>query len=558
MIIKKYILIIILCLIDQIYPQEIKSKISDTLNRKDYDYLFERIEDAADDKIKQLYYLQYFLNKAKREKNSEEIVNGYKNYLHYSPERLKIVYADSMIYAAKKSLDNALIGSSYLSKGIVYYARKEHKNALDNYLIADDFISKTNDKYLIYKVKYNIASIKYFLGFYDEAISLFIECIDYYKDENTRAYLNSLHLLGLCYNRIGNYGFCSEINKKGIEEGVRLSNIEMQNYFIHSEGINQYFKNNYAEAIKKINYSIPSIRENKDFGNESVGYFYIGKSYWNLHKPEMALPYFVKVDKIFDSKGYMRPDLRQNYELLLKYYKSKKDFQKQLYYTDKLLKADSILDNKFIYLSGRVRKIYDTKLLLADKQRIENLFNKRKYNDLIFIGVITAMFIVLLFFVYRHFKIKSIYKLRYEEYMQNNKISYKDAVNIVPKGIEEISEDKVAEILIKLEKFEHDKKYLEKDLNSIKLAAAFGCNPKYLSKVIYHYRGKKFVKYISDLKIDHLITLMKEDKKIRKYNNTALADEVGFSTTQKFSQAFYAKTGFPTSYFVEEINKSSE
>lgn len=556
--IKRYVLVLIFFFGDQFYAQENRLVSSDSLVNKTYDYLFDRIELTQNHKNQQVFYLQYFLKKAKRESNFEEIVNGYKNYLHYSPDSLKIVYADSMIQTAVVSHDNALIGSSYLSKGIAYYGLKRHKKALDNYLAADNFISKTNNKYLIYKVKYHIASIKYFLGFYDEAISLVIECIDYFKEEDTRAYLNSLHLLGLSHNRIGNYGFCSEINKKGIDEGLRLSNNEMQNYFIHSEGINQYFKNNYSEAIKKISYSIPSIKKNKDFGNESVGYFYIGKSYWNLHKPEMALPYFIKVDEIFDAREYIRPDLRQNYELLLRYYKSKKDLQKQLYYTDKLLKADSVLDNKFIYLSGRVRKVYDTKLLLADKERIENLFNKRKYNDLIFTGIIVVMFMILLFFAYRHFKIKSIYKSRYEEYMQNNKISSKDAVNIIPKGIEEISEDKVADILIKLEKFEHDKKYLEKDLNSIKLAAAFGCNPKYLSKVIYHYRGKKFVKYISDLKIDHLITLMKEDKKIRKYNNTALADEVGFSTTQKFSQAFYAKTGFPTSYFIEEINKTSE
>lgn len=554
---KKYIVILIFFIGYQFYAQQSVSGSSDSLIKKSYDYLFERIEITADNKIQQAVYQRYFLQKAKREKNFKEIVNGYKNYLHYAPDSLKLVYADSMIQTAITSHDNELIGSAYLSKGIVYYARKQHKRALDNYLIADNYISKTNNKYLIHKVKYNIASIKYFLGFYDEAISLFTECTDYFKEENTRAYLNSLHLLGLCYNRIGNYGLCSEINRKGLQEGVRLSNNEMKDYFMHSEGINQYFKSNYAEAIKKISHSIPSIKRSKDFGNESVGYFYIGKSYWALHKPEIALPYFIKVDHIYESKGYIRPDLRENYELLIKYYKSKEDLNKQLYYTDQLLKADRVLDNKFIYLSGRVRKIYDTKVLIADKENIENLFNKRKYNDLIFTGIIVIMFMVLLFFVYRHFKIKSIYKVRFEELMKN-KSGSKDAVQAVARGIEEISQDKVEDILVKLEKFEQDKKFLERDLNSIKLAAAFDCNPKYLSKVIYHYRGKKFVKYISDLKIDYLIRLMKEDKKIRKYNNTALADEVGFSTTQKFSQAFFARTGFPTSYFVQEINKSHD
>ncbi|WKL50447.1 AraC family transcriptional regulator [Flavobacterium pectinovorum] len=535
-----------------------ESKISDTLQRKNYDYLFECIEATAEDKIKQAYYLQYFLNKAKTDKNSKEIVNGYKNYLFYSPEKLKLVYADSMIYTAKKANDNALIGSAYLSKGIVYYGQKKHKHALDNYLVADNYISKTSDKYLTYKVKYNIAGVKYYLGFYDEAISLYTECIDYFNEKNSRAYLNSLHLLGLCYNRIGNYGLCTEINEKGIQEGIRLDNNEMKDYFIHSEGINQYFKNNYTTAIKKITYSIPAINKNKDFANESVGYFYIGKSYWDLHKPEMALLYFLKVDKIFDDKGYIRPDLRQNYELIIKYYKSKNNLQKQLYYIEKLLKADSVLDNRFRYLSGRVRKVYDTKVLLKEKQDIEDLFNKRKYNDFIFTGIVVVLFLIVSFIAYRHIRNKNVYRQKFEELMAKNEAVSQVEVKNVSKGIGNINKDTVADILKQLEKFEKDKKFLVKDLTSAKLAAIFNSNPKYLSQIIYQYRGKKFVRYIADLKINYLIKLLKEDSKIRKYSNSALAEEVGFSSTKTFTQSFFAEAGCPTSYFIEELNKMSQ
>lgn len=182
-----------------------------------------------------------------------------------------------MINTAKKARDNVLVGSAYLSKGIECYRQKKHNAALDNYLIANNFISRTNDKYLIFKVKYNIAHIKYYLGFYDEAISLFRECIDYFEEDNDRAYLNSLHSIGLCYNKIGNYGLCTEINDKGILEGKKLNNSEMKVYFIHSEGINQYYKNNYASAIQRLTYSLTAIRKKKDFANESVAYFYIGK-----------------------------------------------------------------------------------------------------------------------------------------------------------------------------------------------------------------------------------------------------------------------------------------
>lgn len=261
--IKNYLLLVFLYFGVQFYARDLNPEISDTLKSRSYDYLFDRIEVQAEDNSKQAYYLRYFLSKAKRYKNYHEIVNGYNNYLHYAPDNLKIIYADSMIYAASRSKDNALIGSAYLSKGIVYYGLKKHKYALDNYLIADNYISKTTDKYLIYKVKYNIGNIKYYLGFYDEAIFLFIECRDFFKVKNERAYLNSLHLLGLCYNKIGKYGLFSEINEKGLVEGRRLENNEMRDYSIHSEGINEYFKNNYGAAIQKINQSLPDINKTR-------------------------------------------------------------------------------------------------------------------------------------------------------------------------------------------------------------------------------------------------------------------------------------------------------
>jgi AraC-like DNA-binding protein len=555
--IKKYLLLATFCLGHSIFGQKAIFRIPDTLQNKDYDYLFERIEESENKHIKQSLYLKSFLSKAKSEKNSEEILNGYKNYAYHSPENLKLVYADSMIYIAKKSMNNALLGSAYLSKGIIYYAQKKHNQALDNYLIANNFISKTNDKYLIYKVKYNIAHIKYYLGFYDEAISLFKECIGYFKEASVDGYLNSLHSLGLCYNHIGNYGLCTEVNEKGLLEGKRLANNEMTAYFIHSEGINQYFKNNYASAIKNIAFSIPAISKNKDFANEAVGYFYLGKSYQNLRKDQIALSYFKKVDIIFDNKGYIRPDLRENYELLINYYKSNNNLTSQLYYIEKLFKVDRILDNKYQYLSSKVHKEYDTKELLSQKNNIEKILDQRKYNDLIFTSVITILFLSLLLLTYIYFRNKEGYKRKFEELMKNSEIP-KIEVKNTTKGIEDLNQEAVQAVLKQLERFESGKKFLEKDLTSIKLAVAFNSNVKYLSRVIFHYREKKFAEYINDLKIDYLISLLKKDKMFRNYTNKALGEEVGFSTTQRFTTAFFARTGMPTSYFIEELLKEQK
>lgn len=552
--IKKYVLLFSLGIGGQINAEEVRYRNPDTLKFKNYDYLYQQIENSEKDKKKQSVYLKAFLSKAKAETNHEEILNGYKNYLHTVPENLQLIYADSMIYGAKKSGDKALIGSAYLSKGIIYYSKKKLRHALDNYLIANNYISTTNDQYLIYKVKFNIANIKYYLGFYNEAISLFKECITYFKaNDNIGGYLNSLHSLGLCYIKIGDFGECTAINNTGISEGERLKNTEVKPFFMHSEGVNQYFKKNYSTAIKNIASALPAIRKNDDFANESVGYFYLGKSFWELQNQETAIMYFKKVDDIFATKNYIRPDLRENFELLIDFYKEKNNSKLQLYYVRRLLKADSILDKKYVYLSGKIHKEYDTKQLLLEKQNIEESLQKRKYNEYILVSIIVALFLSLLLLAYRFIRSKKLYRKKFDELM--TKETSKSNNKNLNSGIDDINAETVNTLLKQLEKFEKEKKFLEKDLTSIKLAAAFDSNIKYLSKIILHSKGKKFVEYINDLKIDYLIVLLKENPTIRKYTNKALAAEVGFSSTQRFANAFYSRTGMPTSYFIQELQK---
>ncbi|WP_241775698.1 hypothetical protein [Flavobacterium sp. Root420] len=314
---QNHLVLLILFISQFTAGQKITNKIPDFLKNKSYNYLDDKAYELKKDSSKAAVYLYAYLQKAKNEQNWKEMVNGYQNLLHQSPDKLRFIYADSMVSAAKESHDNALIGSAYLSKGIEHYRQKQQNFALDNYIIANNYISQTDDQYLIYKLKYHIALVKYYLGYYDEAISLLKECISYFKSKEPRPYLNSLHSLGLCYNRAGNYGLCTETNALGLQECKRLEINEMEVYFVHSEGINDYFKENYASAIKNIESSIDDLKEKKDFGNESVGYFYIGKSYWQVKKYEKAIPYFAKVDELFNSKGYLRPDQREVFDCLL-------------------------------------------------------------------------------------------------------------------------------------------------------------------------------------------------------------------------------------------------
>jgi len=538
-------------------------KVPDSLQKKNYEYLDNRFYELKRDSTAASLYAYAFLYKAKKEHKWKEIVNGYQNLMLISLGKMRIIYADSMITASKKSADNALIGSAFLTKGTVYYGLKMHQLAMDNYITANSYISKTKDQYLTHKVKYCIALTKLYAGFYDEAVSLLKECVEFYKSEEPRPYINSLHSLGLCYIKLGDYGKCSQINRLGIAECRRYKIDEMIPYFTQSEGINGYFTKNYSSSIKNIAASLEDIKENNDFGNEAVAYFYLGKSYWALHQKEKAVEYFKLVDKIFRDKNYIRPDLRQNFELLIRFYKTKKDLGRQLYYIDQLLKADTLLTETNKYIVGKIHKQYDTKELLLEKERIsaenksmtaELVSNKKYY--IVFAIIILVLFCILVGGTYFHKKSKKKDLLKYQLLMeQHDKKLTTPGTRIVRNPIKNISPDTVELLLKELENFEKNKRFLERDWNLTNLSAAFKTNPKYLALILEHFREKGFGNFINGLRVDYIITLLRTEAKFRFYTYEALAEEAGFSTTERFKNAFLTKTGITPQFFIQEIKK---
>jgi AraC-like DNA-binding protein len=530
----------------------------ENLINQSYEYLDNKITLYESDSIHLWPYLNALLLKAKKENNQEKIIEGYENLACLSSKKSGLPYTDTLILMGKKHNNYKYETSGYIVKGSLYYSYKQYKKALDNYLIANTIAEKTKDDYLKFKIKYNIASIKFYLGFYDEAEILLKECASYFEHEDAVGYTNALHALGLCYNKMGQYDLCTATNNIGLKASEK-TDLTDKAYFIHSEGVNQYCLGNYKKAIQLITQSLPAIIKNGDFANETVGYFYMGKSYLALNQKEQALNYFRKVDRTFVDKNYIRPDLRENYELLINHYKKEGDRKLQLHYIEKLLKADSVLSVNFKYLSGKVHKEYDSrKLEQAKNQLIKELDNHQKTTYILYI-TISILFFLTLFLLYRYYINQRTYRQKFEELMLQKTNSGPEPQNFTPEKEEtkkpDINPEVVSSILKQLEKFEANKKFLQKDLTLVNLAANFSTNTNYLSKVIGHYREKNYISYLNDLRIDYIVEVLKTDSKIRNYTIKALAEEAGFSTAQHFSKAFYARTGIYPSYFVTELNR---
>lgn len=548
-----------------VHAQQDGGKLPDSLEDKSFSYFHKQVQLNEKDTTNAIFYIDAWLSKAKTAQNLSEIVKAYNEKIYLLKGDLRMQYADSAVAVALKTKSSDIIGEAYSVKGSEYYYKRDYSNALDTFLKAIDYVSKTDDESSHYFLKYAIATIKSYLGFYQEALRLFKDCEAYYKKKNdynhVQGYLNSVHSIGVTYRRLGEYQLASQTNNFGMEEGVRLGDRLMDAYFIQSEGINQYFKKNYIDAIFRIKSAEKGLAQNHDFGAMNSGHFYLAKSHWALGEHETALVYFRKVDQAFADKNYMHPDFREGYEMLVKYYKEEGDVVNQLRYINRLIKADSVLNVNFKNMSAKMHKDYDTKALYEAKLNAEEQLANKEMLTYVLYAVVCLFFFTTLYAFYRHYTNQKLYHEKLEAFINQNggtaAVEEPTPAEVQEKKPLEINAEVINKILAELDKFEARKKFLKKDVTIVDLSTSFGTNSNYLSKVIQHYRNKNFTRYLSDLRIDYITALMRNETKYRNYTIKALADEAGFSTPQHFSKAFFAVHGFYPSLFLSELGNQS-
>lgn len=544
-----------------VFAQKTNVNTSDSLSKRNYEYLKSQIALSEKDSLKLRVYLDHFIQNARQENNFTELYHYYNFYLFYHSENKHLVHADSAIYYAKKIKDNALIGDAYYSKSVVYFFRKQYKESLDTTLMANEYIEKTNDDYLKTKIKYRIANIKLYLGFYEDAIVLFKECESYFgqkKDyNNQKGYLKSLSGLAKCYMSLGHYNQASNILSLGIKTAEEQNfDFDVQ-YFAKTQGINEYFKKNYEMAVSQLERALPTIIENKDIPAETTLYFYIGKSLLGIHQQEKAMSYFFKVDSVLGDATFMTPELRENFEIIIDHYKKQNNIEKQLEYVNRLIDADKVLNQNYQYLSGKIHKEYDTKGLLEAKESLEAELSLEEAKSWIYVGFVGLLLMSLVSIVYLYFKKQRLYKQKFEALMlrQKEQVEVKETPKPIAKNIG-INPEVVNDLLKKIERFEKEQLFLKKGITLNKLADQFKTNSTYLSKVINHYTGKNFSTYINDLRIEYAIDLLKNERITQKYSIKTLGEMTGFTTTQHFSDAFQLYSGLKPSYFIDELAKT--
>ncbi|MBD3905401.1 AraC family transcriptional regulator [Chryseobacterium sp. Ch-15] len=521
-------------------------------------------EKMAIDDIRAMPQVRYYIQKAKKEKKFRKLIQGYRDGRQFDLQN-KIKYSDSAIQTSLKYGTNLDISNDYLSKGIIYYFyQKKYKLALDEYLKAHQYSKGLKDQYNHYKVIYHLGIVKTHLGYFDEALEHFQECLTFYSSNHSenlhvnekfnykKAYLNSLHQITVINRYLKNFEKSDSLSNLGYEMTVNNKDFSLENsYFLKCNGISEFHNKRFQKSSEYLSKALPVLLEKNDFAWSSVVYFYLGKISEAQNNTENVLYNYSKVDSIFQKHQVILPEVIKSYNYLIEHYKNK-DVRKQLFYTNQLLRVDSLLTKDFSYLSSTLHKDYDRKTLIEEKDQIMRSGNTKIMiaKILIISGSVIIFFFTLRFF--RDRKIKRKYILLQERIAEGT-YYVKD---VVQEDNEEfslrkttISPEMTLEIKKKLKKFENELQFKKKGLTQKSIAIKLGTNSHYLSIYINENKGMNFNKYMAQLRINYITNLLNTNNKYLQYTIEALAEECGIAARQNFTNLFIEINGIrPTDY----------
>jgi len=278
----------------------------------------------------------------------------------------------------------------------------------------------------------------------------------------------------------------------------------------------------------------------------------LGSFYEYTQQPEKAIPYSTGVLKL-EKKNKRISERLTAYIILANSYDVLKNKDSTLKYTQ--LYSD--LSDSITVIQKRTT---DTTLKDISIQK-EKSYNNSVYTILtIAIGAIIVVVLAGLLYVRKkNRKVKENYEKLVEKLNAGNS-GIEDANRIKEKSppFIPISEDTLASIVSKLDKFESSDKYLKKNINLSSLAHSLNTNQRYLTEIIKIQKGKSFSNYINGLKIKYITQKLYNNPQYMEYKISYLAEECGFASHQVFITVFKKETGMTPSYFIENLKKDKQ
>ncbi|MCT3949242.1 helix-turn-helix domain-containing protein [Elizabethkingia anophelis] len=561
--------------------QNIKGfKIPDTLQRKS----FEQLEKSFGKKFQTndaLLYANTFLMKAKEEKDTKKIIDGY--FLFFLKSEKDVRYVDSIKVTIKNSnIKNQSYG--YFKSGDIYYNAGNYKQALSFYLSALEYAKKNEDEKSVVLIRNAIGDIKYITNDYEEALNIFRQNYNYIRTkekQDPNNYLSILFSLTNTYNATKKYDSAYMYGNIGKLKCLLYDKKYYFKMFDLSSHISEYYLKNYNKSITGLKNNLIFFEKNS-IGNLQVSYMYLSMNYKTLKDKDQYLYYFNKLDSLQKVTNRVDKNLIELYETSLNHYKEIGDKEKQLYLVNRLIELNKNIYESNYNFSKEIHQKYDTPELIEKKEKLISDLSVR--NTILYWwlgGGLLLLFVFICLYSINRKKMK-LYKLQAQKLINIQKENQNDLKSIIVKSenqtlvveeklsfqkpehnIIDTGESKVQipanvkqAIIIKLQDFENQKKFIAQNITLYSLARDFETNRDYLSKMINEVKGKNFSQYLNELRISFTIEELKENRKLRLKTIAAIAEDMGFSNAESFTRAFKQITGTLPSYYIKALREN--
>ncbi len=518
---------------------------------------------------KDLDLMNFVVQQTKKERNYILQADTYywMALLHNDINRL--AYADSIIQLKDRVSTKSHPSNAYYLKGKYLLEQKNFSKAIDNFIAAYDSAKEFGNDEAIFKSSHALGITKGLIGDDEEAITInrrnlnYIEELNQHKVSN-KDYLRTVFSISAAYNRLKKIDSAFYYINDGIKKSLDFKEREQYHAFVLIAAETLFISGDYNRSIDSLLKVKPFYEKANDSSKFSVMNYYLARNYLNLGEEEKAISLLKKIDTIFQLHKDISARVQESYDLLKNIYEEKKDFKKQLLYTEKLISLKDTIHQNELYLNQKITNEYNIPALEASRQdlikRINKLEQGNRLSKVKMYGIIMFSLIVLIALIFVNRK-QRLYKRRFEELIQNDsKVNdtTNQSVTLEKKETKllTISDDVIHDILRNLEKFEKNLGFLDTKLSINRLAKKMKTNPNYLSKVINHYKQTSFTKYINNLRIEYCVHQLKENSMYQKFTIQAIANEFGFNTPEAFSRAFYAKNGIKPFFFIKQLIKS--
>ncbi|WP_107040180.1 helix-turn-helix domain-containing protein [Brumimicrobium mesophilum] len=303
--------------------------------------------------------------------------------------------------------------------------------------------------------------------------------------------------------------------------------------------------------LKALDLSLKMSKDN--FMIEGEIYSELGRAYYEQDKFDLAFEYLLKAEDLMKESKNLALEI-EVYKTFSDYYNSLKEYENYVLYNEKYSIA---------------LKEFERKKRLSISQYIQLTKNQRDIHEkykIVFIVLSIllsiSIFCIIIYFRKRQKRDKLLFENVMKKAVVPEEVTTK-VLEVIPQenskdnGVDELksimAEDTEMLILNNLKKFEKGKDFLDKNISLSKLAVIVNTNSKYLSYVLNKHENLNFPSYINKLRIEHIIKKISGNKIYRNYKISYLAEETGFSSHTKFSQAFKSVTGLSPSVFLKEF-----